>query len=330
MPAPAEIISVSGSASAAIQSHDASGQTGSDQASMTFPDPDATLPLQVVARLADTEQESAGTVAAQFADPQTPAGPNPEEFAIDLTLNSLSPTIFYTAQASTEELRDVLLTPAELGLADGRVVELTGRLFIDGLLAVFAVTDVTDLTGVTITMNVTIAKEVEGSEPEQVFAGAINIAGGTDRHVTASVEGGFPTRGIVDTDLAALDPELGVFRVFVLPNLILNYPYNATVGQPFALRATIEIEAANNPAGVGLAAILGTPIETIQEVINATRGSAAADTMMTAVGDERANPTGAPTFPEPTPRPFPLCGLFGLESPAGLLGLVALRATKRR
>jgi hypothetical protein len=324
----AEIISISGSASAEIQSHDAAGQTGSDQASKAYPDPDATLPLQIVARLGSEAEEAAGAVAAQFADPQTASGPNPEEFAIDLTLNSLSQTIFYTAQASTAELRNIVVRPTEVNARNGQTVRLSGRLFIDGIFAVFATTDVTDLSDVTITMRVTIAKEVDGTEPKQVFTGTLDIAGGADRAVTATVEGGFPTRGILDTDLASLDPELGVFRVFVLPNLVLDYPYEATIGQPFALRATIEIEAANRPAGVGLAAILGTPIETIQEVINATRDAAAAETMMKAIRDERAEPKGTPTFPEPTPAPAPLCGLFGLESLLGVLGLVALRTTK--
>jgi len=331
VPARSEIVSISGSASAAIQSHDATGQTGSDQSTQTFPSGDATLPLQVIARLADTENGAAGSAAAQFADPQTAQGPNPEEFAINLALNSLAPDIFYTAQASTEELRGVLLRPADVGLAAvGQTVELSGRLFIDGVLAVFAVEDVTDLTGVTIDMRVTIVKEVGGAEPQPVFAGTLSVAGGKNRAVTATVEGGFPTSGIVDSDLTSLDPELGVFRVFVLPNLILDYPYDAAVGEPFSLRATVEIEAANRPDGVGVAAILGTPVATLQEVIDATRGAAAAKTMMTALQDERAAPTGAPTFPTPTPPPFPTCGLFGLEGLLGLLGLLGMRRANHK
>jgi hypothetical protein len=326
-PARAEIISVSGSASAAIQSLTASGQTGSDQATKTYPGTDTTLPLQVIARQADVDNGAAGSVAAQFADPQTATGPNPQEFAINLTLNSLSPEIYYKAQARTEELRGIVIHPEEVGVAAGQTVKLRGRLFLDGVLAVFAITDVQDLTGIAITLRVTIVQQIEGQDDQQVFGGSLDLSGAANRQVIATSEGDLPTSGIVDTDLASLDPELGMFRVFVLPNLILEYPYSATVGQQFALRATVEVEATNQPSGVGVAAILGTPIETLQEVINATRGAAAAKTMATALENERAAPTGEPTFPEPAPA-FPACGLFGLETLLGALGLVALRAAR--
>jgi hypothetical protein len=323
-----EIVSIHGSASAAIQEHKSGADTRSGQASDAYPDPTATLPLQVVARLADVENEAAGSVAAQFADPTTAQGPNPEEFAINLTLNSLSPEIYYAGQASTEEVRDILLRPADVGLAaTGQTVQLRGRLFLDGILAVFAVADAQNLTGVTIAMRVIVAKEVEGAEPVQVFAGTLTIAGGTGQQVNATVEGDFPTSGILDADLAAIDPELGVFRAFVLPNLILDYTYAATVGQPFSLRATVEIDAANQPNGTGLVAILGTPLETLQEVITLTRNAATAQTMTTALEKERQSPTGVPAFPEPS-NPLPRCGLFGFEGVLALFGLVALRARK--
>jgi hypothetical protein len=324
----AEITSISGSASVAIQQFGAGGQTDTNEATKTYPGTDAVLPLQVVVRLSD--EDAAGSAAAQFADPQTAAGPNPEEFAINLTLNSLVPDLYYVAQASATEVRGVLLQPADVGLAAaGQTVELRGRLFLDGVLAVFAVAEATDLTGVTISMRVTIVKEAEGSEAEQVFSGALTITGADQQQVNAAVAGGFPTRGILDADLSALDPELGVFRVFILPNLILDYAYSAVVGQPFTLRATIEVEAANQPDGVGVTAILGAPIETLQEVIEATRGAAAAKTMREAVQKERAAPTGRPTFPEPTLPWLPACGLFGIESALLLLGVVGLRAARR-
>ena len=331
LPAMAEIISLGGSASAAIQEVRASPTGNTAQASKTFPGTAATLPLQVIARLADSDEEAAGSVAAQFADPNDVAGPNPEEFAFNLALNSLSPEIYYTAQASTEEVRGVQFTASEAGAADGELVQFRGRVFIDGALAVFAVQDLTDLTGVQLTFSVTIVQQADGHADQEVFAGSISITGGLNRQVCFAAGGDFPTSGILDADLAALDPQLSVFHVVILPNLIVEYPFEARVGQPFTLRAKIAAEAANRPGGAGVAAVLGTPLDTLQEVIALTRDQATAQKMTAALQQERAAPTGKETFPtNPLKTLFPMCGLFGFESVLGMCGLMALRGVVRR
>ena len=303
-----------------------------DQASKTFPGTGVTLPLQVVARLADLDEESAGSVAAQFADPNTVPGPNPEEFAFNLALDSLSPNISYTAQASTEEVRGVQFSASEAGAADGVLVQFRGRVFIDGALAIFAAQNATDLTGAQVTFRVTIVQQTEGAADQEVFAGSISVTGGPNRQISHAADGAFPTSAIVDTDLGILDPQLGVFHVFSLPNLIIEYPFAARVGQPFTLRAKIEAEAANRPDGVGVAAVLGTPLSSLQEVIQLTQGQATAQKMTAALQQERAAPTGKPTFPTANVLAtlFPGCGLFGIESVLGVCGLIALRGAVRR
>jgi hypothetical protein len=331
MPAEAEIISFGGSASAAIQEFRATPTGNTDSDSETFPGTGVTLPLQVIARLADSDEEAAGSVAAQFADPNLVAGPNPEEFAFNLALNSLSPEIYYTAQASTEEVRGVQISAAEAGVAEGEVGQFIGRVFIDGALAIFAVQDLTDLTGAQITFRVTVVQQTEGQADQEVFAGTLSMTGGANRSVTFAADGDFPTSGVIDADLAALDPQLSVFRVAILPNLIVEYPFEARVGEAFTLRARISADAANRPGGAGVLAVLGTPLDTLQEVIQLTRDQVAAQKMMTALQQERAAPTGKETFPEnPLAKLFPACGLFGFESLLGVCGLFALRGVVRR
>jgi hypothetical protein len=332
LPARAEIISLGGSATAAIQEVRASPTGNTAQASKTFPGTGVTLPLQVIARLSDSDEEAAGSVAAQFADPNAVAGPNPEEFAFNLALNSLSPEIYYTAQASTEEVRSVQFTTSEAGVADGELAQFRGRVFIDGALAVFAVQELTDLTGTQVTFRVTIVQQTEGQADQEVFAGSVSMTGGANRQVTFAADGDFPTSGILDADLAALDPQLGVFHVAILPNLIVEYPFEARVGEPFTLRAKIAAEAANRPGGAGVAAVLGTPLDALQEVIALTRDQATAQKMTAALQQERAAPTGKETFPTANPLKwlFPACGLFGFESVLGVCGLFALRGAVRR
>jgi hypothetical protein len=325
-----ETISLRGSVSVVIEqlraAPGAQPEADIDQASASYPETSDQLPLQVAARRSTVEEEAAGAIAAQFSDPRTVPGPNPEEFACNLTLNSLSPEIYYTARASLEETREVLLRASEVGLVlPGQTVSLRGRLFLDGAIAVFAVPEANDLSAVSVTLRVKVVREVGDQTPETLFVGSLHVVGGTGQQVSTTADGDFPTSGIVDTDLAGLDEELSVFRVIVLPSQTVDYLYQAAPGQPFSLRATIELEAANCPGGVGVAAILGTPLDTLDEVIALTRDAAAAKRMMAALRQERAAPTGEPAFwQEPQPL-FPACGLLGLESLLALLGLVGLR-----
>ncbi len=328
--APAEILSIAGSASVDIREIRSGEEIDSDQQMLSFPDTSASLPLQVASRLITTEEEAAGAVAAQFADPLTAGGGNPEEFAINLALDSLSPRYQFTAHAVAEEVRGVQFSASEVTPpAGGGPATVRGRLFLDGALAVFAVNGVTDLSPVALAMHVTIVKEEEGQSPATVFDGLLQVTGDSAGKVNVAATGGFPRSGLFDANLADLDPQLGVFRVIVLPNLVLSYPYEATVGQPFTLRATVDVQAANAPSGVGVAALLGTPIETLQKVLTLTQGKTLATKMIAAIENERAVPSGRDVFTNETAQPsrglFPMCGLFGLESLVGLVGLLGLR-----
>jgi len=332
-PAPAEVLSIQGSASAEIQQIKNGVAGDRDQASDSLPGTTDTLPIQVVAKLSTIAEEAAGSVAAQFADPLTAPGPNPEEFAINLALDSLSPRISYTAHAITQEVRGVRFSASEVTPPlGGGPAALRGEVFLDGALAVFAVNDITDLTGVSLTLQVTVIKQAEGASPQEVFSGVLQVTGGPDQQLSVTADGNFPRSGVFDADLSAVDPQLGAFRVFVLPNLVLSYPYEATIDQPFTLRATVDVQAANQPNGVGVAAILGTPINTLQEVIAATQGKTVAAKMIAALEQERAAPTGTPVFTDETrPQPmFPACGLLGIESVVGVLLLGGCRRTFRR
>lgn len=335
-PVLAAITSVGGSVSAELKELRTTGAGATDQQSKAFPDGSNTLPLQIVARLVTADKQAAASLAVQFADPRTVPGPNPEEFALNFALVSISPDVHYEGHAVTQEVRGVLFAPGELGSEPaGTPVTLSGSLFLDGALAVFANTEVTDLTGASLVLRVTIMKEVEGRSAEQVFDGTLQVTGGTDRQVTPTASGALPTSSVFSSDLAFVDPQLSVFRAFILSNLKIDYTYQATVGQAFTLRATIDVEATNIPGKVGVAGILGTPIDTLQQVISTTMGTSTGQKMTTALQQERAAPTGQPAFPDNAAPQTPgwplggLCGLFGVEALAGTLALVGLCGHKR-
>lgn len=329
-PAWSAVTSVRGSASVEVTEY-RSGQAGAtEQDGRSYPDTGATLPLQVVARLADPNA-AAAVAGAQFADPRTATGPDPDEFAIDVALSSIAADVRHTAYAKTEEVRGVRFSPGEVGAAAGRIVQLTGRMYVDGALAVFAGRSAGDLTGATVLLRVTITKEVEGQPAQQVFLGTLQASGGANRRVSIEAGGSFPRSGVIATDLAGIDPQLSVFRAYVFPNLVLDYSFEATVDQPFSLRATVEVQAANIAGEAGVAAVIGTPIESLTEVMSHTEGASVAGKMTTALQQERSAPTGQPAFASETRAPYWLlsgCGLFGVETaiwPLALVGACTVR-----
>lgn len=323
-PAPAAITSVSGTVSAQIQEYVADTPGDVDQATKAFPGSSDTLPLQVVARLLSQTQKAGALAALQLENPATSTIENPQDFALDVVLDSLTPTTRYTATGTIEEVRGVLYSAGEIeGTQDGERLRFTGRFYLDGALVMFATTDASDLTGSSVSVHVTVVMQVADQADQTVFDGTLTVTGAANRGVEFAAGGDLPTSGVISTDLTALDPDLGVLRVIVLPNLVLDYPYEAVIGQEFTLRATIQVDLANRADGIGVGAVLGIPLNTITDLLTITRSAATAKTINDAVNDERANPTGEAAFPQHLGL-FPSCGLFGLESLLGVVGLIGM------
>jgi hypothetical protein len=337
LPAVAEIISIAGFTQAEVTEYCAGTQGDTDRATESYPETSAELPIQVVARLASSGsidgvelEEAAAAVAAQFADPRTVTSPNPEEFAINLALNSVSEDICYQAQALSRETRGVQYAAGELGLltGEGDTVELIGRLYLDGALTLLAVDASKDLTGAYVTLSVTVVMQTEGQGSETVFSGEVTLSGGADGTASVAAEGSFPTGRLILTNLGIISSEFAAFHALIIPNITIDYPYTVTVGEEFTLEATVKVTAANLPDQCGAAAVLGTPTDTLTQVIGLTQGDAVASKTVTALTDEREDPTGDPAFPQTTllPALFPLCGGLGFETLFGVALLVGIRS----
>lgn len=292
------------------------------ETSLAYPSTAATLPLQAVARIIDEDHEAAGVCGAQFADPTTVAGPDTDEFAIQFALASITDGVGFTTSGRTEELREVRFTSAELGNPPaGTNVELEGRLFLDGALAIFANQSVTELSGTSAQLRVIVTREAGGQPPQTVFDGGIQVDGRAGLNTGITFEGEFPTFGVFTTDLSAVDESLAVFRVVVFPGLVIPYTYSAAPGETFALRAAIEVQGAIPGGGAGAAAVLGTPIQVLTEVVTNVSDGDTASKMTAALEAERENPTGGPAADDMQDDlvlgPFGFlraCGLFGVES----------------
>ena len=305
----------------------------SDEVFEIFPGTASSLPIRVVASLTAPGGEiAAAKAAAQFADPRDLDQPNPEEFAINLALNSATFNTRYEARIRTEELRNIVFRAGELGDAvEGETVLVVGRLFLDGALAIFAVDPVRDLLGAQVTLSVRVVQETDVADLT-VFAGSVEINGGASGTATVSASGQVDTTTLILSDLASVSDDFGAFHVLIIPNLDIAYSYDASIEAPFKLRATVEVSATNLGGGVGIAALVGAPADALESVIGTTTGQAAAGKMSTTLALERANPTGVAAFPTlaPPAAPLPpLCGLFGIEAIVGLMLIGGVRCAAR-
>lgn len=329
-PSRAEIVSISGTVSAEIAETRAGASSESaatDSASDSYPDATDVLPLQVAATLDRPDQDAAGVVAVQFADPQTATGQNPEEFAINVALNSLDDTVYYTAGGVAQEMREIRISAAEIpGTLPGQELSLAGRFFVDAALVVFAPVETVDLTGAQVTLRLRVEQKSSGSEPVEVFSGSLTVNGGEDQALEVVPDGLFPTDALTSADLSDLDAELGVFQVYVLPSTPIAYAYDVVIDEPTTLIASVEVDVTNAPGGVGVAGVVGTPLDSLNEVITLTRDEQSASKMTNAVRTERSDPSGDLVFAPPMPWFVPAgCGLFGLESLLVITGLVGWR-----
>lgn len=328
--ASATILSFTGSASVTIRElvDGSLNQTASDAGD--FPTND--LPVQVVTRVTSTDlsNPSAAAAAAQFADPSELSTANPQEFAINLTLNSVTPKVRYESTAVTSETRRVVFRAGELGRfsTDGQTRRVTSRLFLDGALAIISVIPGRDLTGANVTLKANITRRVDGAADETLFDGAVTLAGAENNGTKTLADGAFPTGRLILTDLSLFSANFQAFRVLIIPNVRIDYQYDVIVGQEFDLIATVTVDASNVPDNVGVAAVIGTPVQTLTEVLTATRGAATAKEVVDGIESERANPTGEPAFESAAPTTLGgVCGVLGFESLLGmaLIGGAALR-----
>jgi len=335
-PGVAEITSIAGAVGIEVTEYYDGVSRDVERVSDSYPDTATVLPIQVAAFLFNSEasggvlgEEAGASVGAQFADPRTVTSPNPEEFAINLALHSISEQISYQAQATASETRGVRYSAAELGLllAHNQAATVTGRLFLDGAFTIFAASAETDLSDSYVRLRLTVVKRVAERDDETVFTGELELNVAADGAAAVSAAGAFPTNHLVLTDLSLTSVHFDVFHVLVLPNLTIDYTFRTVPNEDFTLEATLEVSTANVPGGAGAAAVLGTPTDSLTQVIDLTLDRRSSSDFVSKLNSERANPTGKAAFTEHDLSPLlPACGLLGFEMLVGMAALVGMKS----
>ncbi|RMF84852.1 MAG: hypothetical protein D6744_02345, partial [Planctomycetota bacterium] len=167
-------------------------------------------------------------------------------------------------------------------------------------------------------------------EATVVFNGSVVVTGTSAGGTAVSINGDFPPDRLIQSNLGGLSGEFAVFRVVIVPNIRINYDFDAVFGEQCSLEATIEVTARNQPDETGVVAVLGSPTNAIPQVLDLTQGPDVTTKVLDLIQSERENPTGELVFPSAT-LPAGLCGVVGFGSLAGLLlALVRLGGGRAR
>lgn len=322
----AEVLEIRGAVATSVAVFEGEAAGDSELASDSYPDTSDALPLQVFARLIDPSGLGAGGSAAQFADPTELDQTNPEEFAVNLALVSESGSQRYTGSAVTTESRRIRFSASEVGSrGEGDVVSLTGLFFLDGALALFSTQSEPDLSGNVVTLRVLIELVDAEGERSSVYVGQLSVSGDEAGELSVSVGGDMPTETLIRTDLSSVVSAFPTFEVILVPSLVLDYAYEVEVGREYTLEASVRVEAETRGGEVGVAGIVGTPVDSLENVIAAVEGDDVAAKVVGALLDERAYPTGTRVVPAErlAPVSLPGCGMLGFESlllPLSLVG----------
>lgn len=316
----ADVTSVEGVSRVVLEEFVQSKLRDRSEVSDSFPGTSEALPIRVAASLvsSDPNRPAAAAGAAQLANPTDLNQPNPEDFAVNLTLLSRSADISYKADAFVLEKRRVLFRPEQIGpdAASGETLAFTGKFFLDGALVFFAGEADADLSEASARVEITVATRSERDPNTVVFTDTIELIGQPGGEVLVTSSGTIPSTQLALSDLSGIVDEFGVFKTLVLPKLEIEFPYNAVLGEEFELRAAIKVLASAPGRGIGVAAVLGAPTDTVTRVIRITNDDAAALKSVNAIRAARdaavSNPAGAPGLAPPILGG--LCGLFGFES----------------
>ena len=317
-PLRAEILSIQGKVRATLTELLNGSEGDFEDVSEEFPGTSSELPIAAVAQLLANTEKGAGAVAAQFADPTELNQQNPEEFALNLAIASVDGERTYEALAEAVEIRRIQFQPSEFpDASEGELIQATGRFFLDGALVLLSADETRDLTGAQVALDVRV--EQVGDNGGERFRGTLELVGGANGSALANQSGAIPTGAVTLIDLGDLNADFGRVWVLVLPPTAIDYDFEAPLSAEFQLHATITLTAKNLPDEVTCAAVVGTPVTAIAQVVALTEDDATANTLLADLSAERTTPSGDFVFAQPLAPG--LCGLTGF----GLVGLLMLR-----
>ncbi len=279
------------------------------------------FPLTVLASLQrfetvdEEEIEVSGAQASTTVnDPRLAIDPDPDELGIDLAAFSRVEGVAYDGTCQAIETRDVTLTEDDTNATNGTAVIGSSTFFLDGVLFVWAESGGTDLSGTTSEIAVQVSRLPTGQDPQVVLSTTISLEGQSDGSVVLSATGDVQPQNVVLVDLSNTIPGLGAIHMLLIPNLLIPYAYDATVGEPFQLVAQVDAAIANEP-GSGASAVLGLPLDELARLIDEVVPEDVEEMVGEALNEAIENAPEPEVILDGDTTLTPICcGLFGFEA----------------
>lgn len=335
----AEVTDIRASTSAVVE-QTVAGEPGSTDTSVeSFPDTSPSLPMEVFAGLGNytgqTEELHGARALARFTDPTLSALANPGEFGVEAECYAVEAGISYEVVAEASEVRDVVLSSAELDLpGGGQEALVASTVFLEGAVLVWTDQPERDLSNLVAEFDFNVVQETGTNGEEVVFEATLAVEGlaggevGLSHSSVLSAVLGRPdlllaTGGPSVTELVGQLEDIGKVHLVIIRRQEIDYVYSVRADEPFRLRATVRARAVNLPGGTGVAAVFGQPFSALAGAINPVLAKRSGDAVQAEIN--RAIREGNVPAGQRMLR-SPVCGAFGGEvALLGLVGLVRLR-----
>jgi len=333
----AEIRQFSATVEGRVQELRGASPSDSDYAFDSFPGI-STSNLPMTTNAGFTRSDSSGTVVAvgraitPFSDPRLSAQPSPEEFGISAAAYASDAQISYESRSTATETREIVFTAADTGLADGTPIRVRSRFFVDGIAVLWTSAGVSDLSGVNAALRIEVTQNRQSTGTVTVLTTDASLAGTPDDRSSLDANGALHEGGLVRLDLNGAVPELNAVQAILIPEVAIPYEYEATVGETFTLKATVEAVVNNRPGGRGAGVVLGAPLNELANLVSQVAGIGAGESFAgsLAIASDAAR-SKLPPAPRQTTEIIPLaestngtllpppCGALGMET--ALLGM---------
>ena len=355
----AAILSVSGEVSTTAREIQSGGPGSFTQDSDSLAVEGSAFPLDAISSLVSSDTEgtvlSFGTATSELSDPALSTEENPAEFGIEVAAFSNSDAIAYTMDGFARQTRTVVFSsdsaidPNPISFNDDNTRVIESRLFLQGAMIAWRLDDSVSVSDMVGYMSVRVTRDDTG---EVLFESQVEINGGVfdsafadlaSADVVGPVEvttGGLELLqpGASEEVLAALRTldDAGRLVVVLLPFQEHVYRYTVSDGQSLDLTATFEAQAANTPAGNGVAVAWGKGFEDLAPLIEQAIPGVNGGLLQFAINRTASQPAELIVVgdPERTLQNTGLCGAMGggplaFLAPLLILGIGRPRTSRR-
>ncbi len=324
MSAHAEILDISGTATATIIQYNGFLEVQRDFSQEAVPLTRTAPPAVARARLDRLQQDggitAAGQAVAVLDAPNLFGLGSPNDVGLDLGAFSDDSFTSWFVEGAVTERRNINISPGEISgdYVPGERTTASSKVVLSGVMVITSLDRNQDLTGAEVSLLVRVTQREEDEDPLIVLEGAVDLEGGPGGSIeVGSATGVFEGNTPLIVDFSDLPVNLPLARAILFTGLVLPYEYEFMADHPFDLELQVESQILVPPNGTGAAAVFGLPQDGFAAVFSRVkeddRGRQLADEIARHVDTTGAAYVGAPVAPLLPPL-FPLCGGLGVEA----------------